>query len=152
MRLDDCREEEFPGEYALFQANVRRAVAGKRGRAALLELEQALLALPSKRLIANHLVHDGEVCAVGAAILHRKMQHGATLDDALAAITKIQDDAWEWDVTVEAGRAHAALPYMVAWRCVELNDYQFVYATPEQRYKCMLTWVRDRLAGKPEEE
>lgn len=45
----------------LWRANVRRALAGKRGQAALRELRAALDALPEKRLI------EGALCTVGLA-------------------------------------------------------------------------------------
>lgn len=43
----------------LWRANVKRALAGKRGQAALRDLRDALLALPEKRLI------EGALCTVG---------------------------------------------------------------------------------------
>lgn len=43
----------------LWRSNVKRALAGKRGQAALRDLRDALLALPEKRLI------EGALCTVG---------------------------------------------------------------------------------------
>jgi hypothetical protein len=45
-----------------------RQLAGKKGRAALTELRDALLAMPQKRLIYHDIVKDDDVCAVGALI------------------------------------------------------------------------------------
>lgn len=42
------------------------AMRGKRGQAFLLELVQALEAMPEKRLIADDLIRGGEVCAIGS--------------------------------------------------------------------------------------
>ena len=50
-RVSYSNEEYFPGQFDLWQANCRRSIAGKKGQAALRELEQALLALPEKRLM-----------------------------------------------------------------------------------------------------
>jgi hypothetical protein len=44
-RSDYSDDEKFPGEFALFRSNVDRSLQSKRGRAALLELREALLAL-----------------------------------------------------------------------------------------------------------
>lgn len=53
------RVSEYDGEEgmpeAMWEHNVRLALAGKRGQAALWNLRAALLALPEKRLIANAL-------------------------------------------------------------------------------------------------
>jgi len=54
-------EEWFPNQSALWQHNAELALKGKRGRKALAELREALLALPSKRLIS------GALCLVGVA-------------------------------------------------------------------------------------
>ena len=57
---DDYSEENFPNEGALWHANAKRALRGRKGRKALAELREALLALPEKRLI------EGALCTVGA--------------------------------------------------------------------------------------
>lgn len=44
MRISYSDEEDSPGQFALFQANCRRSLQGKKGQAALRELEAALLA------------------------------------------------------------------------------------------------------------
>jgi hypothetical protein len=54
-------EEAYPGQFELYQANLRRAFKGKRGRKFLADLREALLALPEHRLI------EGAMCTVGAA-------------------------------------------------------------------------------------
>jgi hypothetical protein len=73
-RVSYSEEESFPGQFELFHANLRRSVYGKRGQAALRDLEAALLSMPEKRLIAGHLAKDGEVCANGALVAYRRMQ------------------------------------------------------------------------------
>lgn len=55
---DNGEGEVFPGQFQLFQANVERALRGKRGRQALADLREALLNLPEKRLI------EGALCTV----------------------------------------------------------------------------------------
>lgn len=58
-RFGDDYEYEYPNQDALWAANACRALTGKRGRKALAELREALLALPEKRLI------EGALCTVG---------------------------------------------------------------------------------------
>jgi hypothetical protein len=114
-----------------------RSIKSKKGQAALRELEQALLALPSKRLIAHELEDaEGEVCAIGALAKYRKHAPHA-------------DPEWEMEqVGVELG-----MPQMVAWRVVALNDvdidfyydrkeHRCVSYTPEERYERVLAQVR----------
>jgi hypothetical protein len=57
---DDGNGYGFPNETALWEANYERALKGKRGRKALAELREALMALPEHRLI------EGALCTVGA--------------------------------------------------------------------------------------
>lgn len=51
--------------------------------------------------------------------------------------------------TAAAGRG-AGLLHTIAWHFAYLNDEQFHDASPEERYRTMLRWVR-RAQGKPEE-
>ena len=53
-------DEDFPGQWELYGANLRRAMRGKRGRKFLADLREALLALPEPKLIG------GALCTVGA--------------------------------------------------------------------------------------
>lgn len=50
----------------LYRRAVENAIGGKRGQEFLRDLIAALDALPNKRLIADYLESDGEVCAIGA--------------------------------------------------------------------------------------
>lgn len=157
MRIGYSEEEQFDGQFNLWQANCYRSLHGKKGQAALRELEAALIALPTKRLIAGKLVEQGDVCAIGALALHK----GATEE-----VLEHHDDEYMEGVGMEYG-----LPKLVAWKVVEANDIEFDYyvdtwapgpaqwvhgspgyrlrvpMTPEQRYTAMLGWVRSMLAA-----
>lgn len=50
----------------MWRGRVASAIRGKRGQALLRDLLAALDAMPEKRLIANELEAEGEVCALGA--------------------------------------------------------------------------------------
>lgn len=87
MRLNYSEDEQFPGQFALFRANVNRSLTGKAGRQALTELRDALLALPEKRLVESRFIDDGEVCAVGALVVAREASRtGLSIEDVALAI------------------------------------------------------------------
>lgn len=162
-RISYSDEEEVPGQFALWQANCRRSLDGKKGQAALRELEAALLALPDKRLIAGKLIDgDGEVCALGALAQYK--------GHALVA-EKVDDDGWDeidLDGEMEDFGVELGLPRLVAWKVVCLNDIeidghyetlagpimerydsyrmqQFIPATPEERFEKILAWVQRKI-------
>ena len=132
MRVD-CRdyrdEEDFPGEFELWQANVHRSLHGKRGQTELRELEAALLALPVPRLIYGTLTDDdGGICAIAAYGRHKGVD--------LSTFDAEEDSV---DVGIIGG-----MPRLVAWQIVELND-SGRRETPEERYVRVLAWVREQL-------
>lgn len=117
----------------------KQALGSKRGQAALLELEAALLALPQKRLIYGHLFTNGEVCALGALALHQGvqiLQFPAVLDDP--DYDEAEPDSVDW------AKAHLDLTYTLAWEVMYAND-DLAPNSPEERYAYMLRWVRSKL-------
>lgn len=133
-RISYCDEEDFAGQFELWQANCRRSLQGKRGQEELRLLRDSLLALPKKRLIHGALIDEenGEVCAIGAYARHKGLD------------LKKYDPEDETDaVGIEAG-----MPKLAAWKVVEMNDEQYHSGfTPEQRYEAMLGWVERQLSG-----
>ena len=150
MRISYSDEEEFQGQFALWQANCDRSLASLKGQEALRGLESALLAMPSKRLIQHALADDaGEVCAVGALVLairtHRGESREAVLADLRASCSDPDDERSTLDVAEAFG-----VPGNVAWKLVELNDIihgdgVMSPVTPEERYARVLAWVRARI-------
>lgn len=135
MRISYSDEENWPGQFELWQANCSRSLRGRSGQEELRQLRDALLALSDKRLIHGSLVDaDGEVCAIGAYAKHKGLD--------------LQDFDPE-DETDEVG-IRAGMPSLVAWKVVEMNDMQFDHLTPEERYKRMLGWVEAQLTSHPE--
>jgi hypothetical protein len=150
MRINYNDDEDTPGQFALWRANCQRSLHGRKGQAALRALEAALVALPSKRLVAHEFDNGTDVCAIGA--LARAKGH-----------TPKADPEYEMEeIGVELG-----MPRLVAWLIVELNDILLdtvwevgdgpqrphcgLYKggiplirdmTPEERYEKVLTWVR----------
>lgn len=157
-RIGYTDEEDYPGQFGLWQGNCQRSLKGKQGQVILRELEAALLALPSKRLIAKSLVDQhGEVCAIGALANWR----GEITDEMIG----------QGEYDMEAVGERLGMPRLVAWKVVEVNDIQlvgndlvfcegpyrwpseqphaYVEITPEQRYERMLAWVQSNLKVAP---
>lgn len=129
MRVVYRGDEEFPGEYELQRANMRRSGQGARGQRALREIEAALIDLPAKRLIHGTLIDDnGDVCAIAAYGRHKGVD--------LSTFDAEEDSV---DVGIIGG-----MPRLVAWQIVELND-SGRRETPEERYVRVLAWVREQL-------
>lgn len=136
MRIGYSDEEGFAGQFELWQANCRRSLAGKKGQQSLRELEVALLALPTKRLIENELDNGADCCAIGALVRHK----------GVTPSMPFPDENME-DVGVECG-----MPPLVAWKVVELNDMQLGgywqrAVSPEERYVRVLQWTQALLRG-----
>ncbi len=165
MRINCADEEEFTGQFALWDANCRRSIRGKAGQAALRRLEAALLAMDEKRLIRGKLVNSkAEVCAIGAL---------AKAEGKLPAPEPVSEEWGEeddLDATDEFATQYLNVPRLVAWKVVALNDieldtvwelahgplnrYEATYKggiplvremTPEERYERVLLWVRAHL-------
>lgn len=162
MRINYSDDEDRPGQFALWDANVKRSVRSKRGQQELRELETALLALPDKRLVHGRLVtDDGDVCAIGCYAKHKGLD-----------LSKFDSEDESDEVGIAAG-----MPRLVAWKVVALNDIEIddyyvtcegptvpysLHAyyhgggyserrryTPEQRYEKVLAWVQEQLrSGK----
>lgn len=131
-------DEDFPGQFELWQANCERSIQGKKGQTELKALREALLALPEKRLLAHQLYNkQGEVCAIGAYARHKG------------------EDLTQWDPNGDEANhdevgAACGMPKLVAWSVVCQNDVCCgnTKITPEQRYSKMLAWVEEQLSPR----
>lgn len=166
---DEYDGEDFPNQAALWQANAERALKGKRGRQALRDLRDALLALPEPRLIAGALctvnpakrvggrtgqdwfIADidqmgGEgVCAGGALLWHLKVKGGMDPIAAFDSLPTLEDSnhsGWESAELIahEAGLAKP-LAVEIAFR----NDETYLRMTPEDRWTAFLAWINTEL-------
>jgi len=163
----DC-DEYYPNQADLWHANVKRALAGKRGKKALAELREALRALPEKRLIEGALCtvgdkrienagpysrddllakveRDGEgVCAVGAYVWFKKVKAGMDPQQAFEELPTLLDvDGGDWE-TAEAGK-HAGMTFTLASTLAYRNDQSFEGMTPERRYEAFMEWLDEKL-------
>lgn len=114
---DDC------DGLALYRGTVFRIIKGKRGRAFLIELAEAMDAMPVKELIADELVQDGRPCALGVVGMKRGIdmqkldvtdarQIGATFGipwQLAAEIEFYNDEVERWD-RYEGGKLIAETP------------------------------------------
>src|ERR1700761_17181 len=117
-RINYSEDEDFTGQFELWQANCRRSLRGKQGQEELRVLRDALLALPEKRLINGSLYEDGEVCAIGCYARAKGLE-----------LEKYNPEDATDEVGIEAG-----MPSLVAWKVVEMNDMHFGrYAYTEGR-------------------
>lgn len=138
------------GRYCLWGQAMSGALSGKRGQTALADLEQALLALPQKRLIEGALAFDGEVCAVGALVLQNRCAVG---EDRASVLAELEQAAFDHDnpsdQTASYGVKYGRMAYAMAWRIAELNDEDCAGSTPEWRYEYVLAWVRKAQLALP---
>lgn len=126
--FDDYRD------LAMWRGQVASAIRGKRGQAFLHELQQALDAMPTKRLIAHELKRDApafippefatpNVCALGAVGMRRGVE--------LSAL-----DPEDYDKLAEVfGIAHQ-LVQEIEW----LNDEWWGCDSLEQRWQRVRDW------------
>lgn len=134
-RVDYCDDEEYPGQFNLWHANCLRSLRGRAGQASLRELEEALLALPNKRLVRHVVACEGDVCAVGAVLaVRRAKERGLDVAAAVDDLNREFGDRYKqaYDDTAERGEA-VGMPRLVAWKVVALNDIEIdgTYAEAE---------------------
>lgn len=112
-------------ESYLWRGRVMSAIRGKRGQRLLIDLRDALDAMPEKRLVKEELVtDDGDVCALGCVGKKRQVVDLEKMDPA------------EHDVL---GKAFDIAPCMVQEIEYE-NDDGGYNETPEERWERMRKW------------
>ncbi|ANI14445.1 hypothetical protein A9C11_10825 [Pseudomonas citronellolis] len=117
---------------------VNSAIKGRRGQAFLIELRDALDAMPDKRLIAEELEADGQYCALGVLGAKR----GIDMKD-------IDPDCRE-----SVAAAFGIAPAMAAEIVFENDEYpggfygsngEWSRETPEHRWQRMRNWVEENI-------
>lgn len=108
---------------------VNSALKGKRGQAFLIELRDALEAMPTKRLIADSLQAEGEFCTIGVLGAKRGVD-----------MTVLDPDDRE-----AVGEAFDIAPAMAS-EIVFMNDEaSWQVETPEQRWVRMRDWITSQI-------
>jgi hypothetical protein len=122
---DDCENWSL----ICWRGAVNSAIRGKRGQAFLLELRDAMEAMPEKRLVAHALEAEGEFCTIGV----------------LGAKRGINMDALDPDDREEVAGAFGIAPALAA-EIVYMNDEGSWQAeTPQQRWGRMRKWVEENI-------
>lgn len=122
---DDC--DYLP----LYRGRVVSSIKGKRGRALLLELAEAMDAMPVKELIADKLVDNGAYCALGVVGCKRGLNLSEIDPHNAEQVAKTFDIA-------------ECLAREIVW----INDDEFAYGdveTPAQRWTRVRKWVQRAL-------
>jgi hypothetical protein len=126
---DDYSEGDAPP--FLWRQSVENAINGKRGQLMLRDLLAALDAMPNKRLIAEDLIRDGEVCAIGALGVVRGIDLQKLDPERPGLIAK------------SFGIAEALV------REIEFYNDEFgAPETPEQRWERMRHWVASQIKSE----
>ncbi len=115
-------------DWIRWRGQVASSIRGKRGQTMLRELLAALEAMPTRRLIAEALERDGEVCALGALGRARGINmEGIDADDRerVAAVFDVAEP--------------------LAAEIAYLNDEYWDTATPEERWEKMHAWVSRKI-------
>jgi hypothetical protein len=123
---DDCDNWDL----IRWRGAVASAIRGKRGQSFLKEMLTALDALPEKRLIAEELEKDGEVCALGVIGRARGIDMSQLDPEDYGA------------VSIAFG-----IPRALAQEIMFVNDDYLWWkeATPEKRFATVRKWVEKKL-------
>ncbi|MDN7143878.1 hypothetical protein KC131_24850 [Pseudomonas sp. JQ170] len=120
---------------------VKSAIRGKRGQALLVELRDALDAMPDKRLVTDTLEADGQFCTLGA--LGAKRGLDMTKIDAHDRESVAQAfgiaEAMAAEIVYENDESPGELVQEADGRWKLLSD------TPEQRWRRMRAWVESNI-------
>jgi hypothetical protein len=141
-------DEPYPNAGYLFGANVGRALQGKTGQKLLREIEEALLAMPEKKLWAYVVCEAGRVCTLGAVAVERAIKAGKSREEALSDLekeAKTLDHGDDVDKTFKYLKDLIGIKqHCLAWQIVFENDEMYC-KTPEERYAKMLNWIHGNI-------
>lgn len=138
---DDCNGWDL----ICWRGAVSSAIKGKRGQAFLIELRDALDAMPEKRLIAEELVADGEFCTLGVIGAKRGIDMAGLDPDCRETVASVFNIA----------------PALAAEIVFENDEYPGYYQTqpdgsskwtresPEHRWRRMRDWVEACIKQEP---
>lgn len=107
---------------------VASAIRGKRGQAFLKDLIEALDAMPHKILIKHDLIKNGEVCALGALGIRRRMNLDSLDPENYELVSK-----------------NFGIAEPLAREIVFMNDEYCDSDSPENRWYRIRTWAERKL-------
>ena len=146
---DDCEEDGPPG-YGRWMARVKAVLNGRPAQKHFQELEEALLAMPVKRLIQGSLCQRWETCAVGEMAVHKRVKAGMSRRDALTEVKRSKGTGkWQEEETAyntaEFAERDLGMTNTLGWLIGEANDEKFYGLSPEERWERMLAWTRSHI-------
>lgn len=128
--VDDYVDDNL--QFGRWRGVVASSIRGRRGQVFLTDLLRALDAMPEKRLIAEALDRDGEVCALGALAAAKKIDVSTV-------------DPENYDVVASLFDIAECLAQEVAFH----NDEAWGDLSPERRWVKMRAWVAARVEVWP---
>ena len=128
MSRSNYSEDLEPWALIRWRGAVASAIRGARGQAFLREMLAAVDTITDKRLVADVLEADGEVCAIGAV--------GRARGIGMAELDPEEPE----DVARVFG-----IPRALAAEIVYENDEGAWRETPEQRWRRMRDWIVSHL-------
>lgn len=135
-----CDDNEDNWRHICWRGAVTSAIKGKRGQAMLVELRDALDAMPVKRLVREVLQAEGEFCTLGVLGAKRGIDMG-----------HLDPDCSE-DVSAAFGIADAMVREIVYENDEFFGNYKmvdgeqkWVRETPEERWIRMRKWVDQQI-------
>lgn len=135
-----CDDVEDNWRHICWRGAVASAIKGKRGQAMLIELRDALDAMPNKRLVADELQADGEFCTLGVLGAKRGIDM-ADIDpgcaETVANVFGIAD-AMAREIVYENDE------YGGDWQWVD-GERKYVKESPEHRFQRMRAWVDSQI-------
>lgn len=135
-----CDDNEDNWRHICWRGAVTSAIKGKRGQAMLIELRDALDAMPVKRLVREVLQAEGEFCTLGVLGAKRGID-----------MSHLDPDCSE-DVSAAFGIADAMVREIVyendeffgSYKLVD-GEQKWVRETPEERWIRMRKWVDQQI-------
>ncbi|WP_372438211.1 hypothetical protein ACCM60_14035 [Pseudomonas chlororaphis subsp. aureofaciens] len=134
---DDCGGWDL----ICWRGAVNSAIKGKRGQAFLVELRDALDAMPEKRLVADTLEADGQFCTLGVlgskrgidmstidAHCRESVSHAFGIAEAMAAEIVYENDEHPGSYELQVD-----------------GRYKLIHETPELRWQRMRKWVESNI-------
>lgn len=149
---DDDGSIEARLAYGRWRGRCAVVLRGKPGKAALKDLERALLLMPHKRLIEGDLCDGNGVCANGAWVYRHYVDQGVSPREAWRRLKKegrSKDDLFrsgaDLERTVKIASENLGITRTLAEIVAWVNDDKTWAPTPEVRYARVLKWVQQHL-------
>lgn len=120
---------------------VSSAIKGKRGQAFLIELREALDAMPEKRLIADELEADGQFCALGVLGARRGIDMSGIDPNCRETVAAAFDIA----PALAAEIVFENDEYPGSYQRQDDGSMKWGRETPEHRWRRMRDWVESSI-------